>query len=174
MTLLDALEFKPLSPQAAGKSKNAIIESIHFHPKRKDREAALLRQILSDAAKSNTLITTVHAPKLKILGRLGLLAMSVGKLEIDKESYPAVVIDFLLVDHRYRSQSFGDDGMKISEAFLYFALYRAKEITELAAARYLILRPDGGKKNTKLVAFYTSIQFRYMTKMHEWMYLKLQ
>jgi hypothetical protein len=48
-----------------------------------------------------------------------------------------------------------------------------QEVTKLIAARYLILRPDGGKKNTKLIYFYNSMGFEYMTSKHEWMYLKL-
>lgn len=173
MKLLDALEFKPLSSEAAKRSSNAIIDRTFFHPERGEREEALLRQILSDAAKNNTLITTVFTQELEKIGHPGVLAMSVGKLTIDGIDYPAIVIDFLFVDYRFRGKKFCDDAMKISEALLYFAISQAKEITKLAAARYLILRPDGGKENTKLVDFYNAMKFEYMNKKHEWMYLKL-
>ncbi len=45
--------------------------------------------------------------------------------------------------------------------------------SKLAGVRYLILRPDGGKEHQNLVSFYESMEFKYMTDKHEWMYLKL-
>ena len=174
MTLIDALKFKKLSPETCKKSKNSIIESLNFHPVRGRRESALLEQILRDAGKSNTLVMTIRDNgSLNLDGILGLVAMSVGKLEIHKEAFPAVVIDFLMVNHRYRAQTYGDDDMKISTALMKYALKTAKDITELVGVRYLILRPNGGKDNLDLVTFYESMGFRYMTAQHEWMYLKL-
>ena len=62
---------------------------------------------------------------------------------------------------------------KVSEMLLYYAIQQAIEISKVVGTRYLILRPDGGKDNKSLVSFYESMQFRYMTVKHEWMYLKL-
>ncbi|MCF6310558.1 MAG: hypothetical protein L3J19_08840 [Sulfurimonas sp.] len=56
---------------------------------------------------------------------------------------------------------------------LYYAIQRAIEISQTVGIRYLILRPDGGKENKKLVTFYEAMEFRYMTNKYEWMYLKL-
>ena len=57
---------------------------------------------------------------------------------------------------------------------IYYAIQTAMEVSKTIGTRYLILRPDGGKKNKKLVLFYESMSFRYMTDKHEWMYLKLK
>jgi len=173
LLLLDALEFRQLSSFACKKSENPLIDSTYFHPVRGERETALLRQILSDGLNNNTLVAAVHGQGAGLSRRLGFIALSVGKLEIDNKSFPAVLIDFLFVDHRYRGKTYGDDAMKLSEALISFAIDSAKQVSELAAVRYLILRPDGGKDNIDLVTFYESMGFEYMTAQHEWMYLKL-
>ena len=86
---------------------------------------------------------------------------------------PSVIIDFLFVDHRYRTKVYDHLELKVSEILLYYAIQSAISISETVGVRYLILRPDGGKENKKLVSFYESMNFKYMTNKHEWMYLKL-
>ncbi len=161
-----------MSPTACKKSKNALIESAYFAPDREIREKALLLQTLKDAALGNTVITSVHGTGNPI-GRLGLVALSVGRVEIETKPFPVVVIDFLFVDHRYRKQRFGDDRAKVSEMLIFYAIQEAEAIKKRAGVRYLILRPDGGRENEKLAAFYISMGFQYMTKRNEWMFLRL-
>jgi len=38
---------------------------------------------------------------------------------------------------------------------------------------YLVLYPDGGSQNKKLVDFYESMNFKFATNKKEWMYIKL-
>jgi hypothetical protein len=101
-----------------------------------------------------------------------LIALSNGSLELDGKALPAVIIDYIFVSYVNRGKDNKSD-VKISEMLLYYAIQRAIEISKIVGVRYLILRPDGGKENEKLVSFYESMEFRYMTDKHEWMYLKL-
>jgi hypothetical protein len=151
-----------------------IVDSFSYHPKRGDREKAILLQTLTDASLDNTVITKIVDSTNEINGTLGLVALSVGKLELDDTSFPAVIIDYLFVDYEHRTKVYEHFEEKISTLLLYYAIQTAQEVSKLAGTRYLILRPDGGKEHKNLVTFYESMNFRYMTKKHEWMYLKLK
>ncbi len=150
-----------------------IIDSFSYHPVRTNREKAILLQTLSDASLDNTIVTKITNSTNKLNGTLGLVALSVGKLELDNKSFPAVIVDYLFVDNEHRNKIYKHLEEKISTLLLYYAIQTAKEISQLAGTRYLILRPDGGKEHKSLIAFYESMSFRYMTDKHEWMYLKL-
>ncbi|WP_294965090.1 hypothetical protein [Sulfurimonas sp.] len=165
--------FKQLSSSSCQKSKQMIADSFSYHPTRGQREKAILMQTLSDASLGNTLITKVTDSTKSITGTLGLVALSVGKLELEDKSFPSVIVDYLFVDYEHRNKIYEHLEEKVSTSLLYYAIQIAEEIARLAGVRYLILRPDGGKENKKLVAFYESMEFRYMTDKHEWMYLKL-
>ena len=165
--------FKQLSTSSCDKSKQMIVDSFSYHPKRGDREKAILLQTLSDASLGNTRVTKVTDSTKSIKGTLGLISLSVGELELNNKSLPAVIIDYLFVDNKHRNKVYENLGEKVSTLLLYYAIQTAEEISQLAGARYLILRPDGGKEHKNLVAFYESMKFRYMTDKHEWMYLKL-
>ncbi|WP_372999009.1 hypothetical protein [Sulfurimonas sp.] len=130
-------------------------------------------QTLSDASLGNTLVTKVTDSTKSIKGTLGLVALSVGKLELDEKSFPSVIIDYLFVDYEHRNKIYEHLEEKVSTSLLYYAIQTAEEIARLAGVRYLILRPDGGKEHESLISFYQSMHFKYMTDKHEWMYLKL-
>lgn len=165
--------FKQFSSSTCKKSKRLIIDSFEFHPIRGEREKAILSQIFSDAALGNTLIAGIADSTKTIKGYLGLIALSVGELELDDKTFPSVIIDYLFVDNRHRNLIYEHLGDKVSKMLLVYAIQAAVEISKLAGVRYLILRPDGGKEHKNLVSFYESMKFRYMTDKHEWMYLKL-
>jgi len=164
--------FKQLSSSSCKKSKNIIIESFEYHPHRGIREKEILTQTFIDASLGNTRITIISDDSKTIKGKLGLIALSNGSLELEDKKLPAIIIDFVFVDNRYRGSSIDID-TKVSQMLLYYAIQKAIEISQTVGIRYLILRPDGGKENKRLVAFYESMEFRYMTDKHEWMYLKL-
>jgi len=148
------------------------MDSFEYHEDRGIREREILSQTFIDASLGNTKITTIHDDNKAVDSRLGLIALSNGSLELDDKVFPAIIIDYLFVDKRYRGQ-YEDSDTKVSQMLLYYAIQRAIEISQIVGIRYLILRPDGGKENEKLVVFYESMEFRYMTEKHEWMYLKL-
>jgi len=170
---LSSCIFKLLTASSCKKSKKMIVDSFSYHPDRGDKEKAILLQTLCDASLENTRVTKITDSSKKIKGTLGLVALSVGKLELNDKSLPAVIIDYLFVDNKHRNEVYEHIGEKVSTLLLYYAIQTAQEISQLAGARYLILRPDGGKEHKSLVAFYESMNFRYMTDKHEWMYLKL-
>ena len=165
--------FKQLTSSSCKKSKQFIVDSFSYHPMRGEREKSILLQTLSDASLGNTIVTKVTDSTKNITGTLGLIALSVGKLELDKKSFPSVIIDYLFVDYKHRNKVYEHLEEKVSTSLLYYAIQTAEEIARLAGVRYLILRPDGGKEHKSLISFYESMEFRYMTEKHEWMYLKL-
>ena len=165
--------YKQLSSSSCKKSKQMIADSFSYHPLRGDREKAILLQTLSDASLDNTVVTKILDSTNTIDGTLGLVALSVGKLELEEKSFPAIIIDYLFVDNKHRAKVYEHLEEKISTLLLYYAIQTAQNVSKLAGARYLILRPDGGKEHQSLVAFYESMNFKYMTNKHEWMFLKL-
>ena len=165
--------FKRLTTKSCKKSSKAIIDSYAFHPQRGSREKAILSKTFSDASLGNTVITEIRDGTKKIKGSLGLVSLSVGKIELDKEAFPVIVIDFLFVDNKHRNIIHPHLGLKVSEMLLYYAIQTTLKISEQVGVRYLILHPDGGEKSKNLVKFYESIKFKYMTPKHEWMFLKL-
>ncbi len=165
--------FKQLSTSSCKKSKNIITDSFKYHPKRGDREKEIIAQTFIDASLNNTKITILSDKSRIIKDRLGLIALSNGSLPLEDKVLPAVIIDFIFVDNRYRGDKNKDITTKVSKILLTYAIQTSLKISELSGVRYLVLRPDGGKENKKLVSFYESMDFRYMTDKHEWMYLKL-
>ena len=164
--------FKQLSSSSSKKSKNIILDSFQYHKKRGKREKEILSQTLTDASLNNTKITILTDESKTLKDRLGLISLSAGSLELENNIYPSIVVDYLFVDKRYRGEIDYLD-VKISQMLIYYAIQKAIEVSKTVGTRYLILRPDGGKENKQLVSFYESMNFRYMTQKHEWMYLKL-
>ena len=148
------------------------MDSFEYHEKRGIREREILSQTFRDASLGNTKITTIHDDSKTTDSRIGLIALSNGSLDLEDKILPAIIIDFIFVDSKYRGINI-DSETKVSQMLLYYSIQRAIEISQVVGIRYLILRPDGGKDNEKLVSFYESMEFKYMTHKHEWMYLKL-
>ena len=169
---INKYSFKQLSASSCKKSKNIIIDSFRYHPVRGVREKEILAQTFTDAYLGNTKITLINDNRKNKDTKIGLIALSNGSLELNGKALPAVIIDYIFVDYANRGKNDESD-VKVSEMLLYYAIQRAIEISKIVGVRYLILRPDGGKGNEKLVSFYYSMEFRYMTSKHEWMYLKL-
>lgn len=164
--------FKQLSSQSCKKSKNIIVDSFSYHPFRGTREKEILVQTFADAYLGNTKITLISDNRKDKNSKVGLIALSNGSLELNGKALPAIIIDYVFVNYDSRGENSNED-IKVSQMLLYYAIQQALEISKIVGLRYLILRPDGGKENEKLVSFYESMEFRYMTDKHEWMYLKL-
>ena len=95
------LYFKQLSSSSCKKSKKLIIDSFEFHPERNEREKAILSQTFIDAGLNNTQITMVMDTAKTMRGPLGLVALSVGKIDLDDKAFPAIIIDYLFVDYQH-------------------------------------------------------------------------
>ena len=110
----------------------------------------------------------------QLKGILGFIALSASEVIICEAKKPTVLIDFLFVNNRYRSKTYPQfSDAKISTVLIEFAIATALEVSKLLGVSYLVLYPEGGKENIRLVEFYKMIGFEFMTKKHEWMYLKI-
>ena len=63
--------------------KNIIVEYFEFHPQRGIREKEILTQTFIDASLGNTKITIISDDSKTIKGKLGLIALSNGSLELE-------------------------------------------------------------------------------------------
>ena len=87
--------FKQLSSSSCKKSKNVIIDSFEYHHVRATREKEILSQTLVDASLGNTKVTTIHDESKSIKGKLGLIALSKGSLELDNKILPAIIHEWM-------------------------------------------------------------------------------
>ena len=164
---------KPLSPQACDRSQSHILDSFDYHNVRGVREKAILNQTLTDGKNGNTKIFCLTDSTGEITGKLGIVALSVGRLELDDKPFPIVRIDYLFVDNKHRKEVYPHLGDKASRILLIYAIQSAVRIAEIAGVRYLMLSPDGGREHTNLITFYESMKFKYLSPHHDWMCLKL-
>lgn len=157
-------------------NKRSLINAIEFHPDRNraNREDALLSQAISYAINGNTKLYTLKDTSSTLKGILGIVALSASEVLIDNIKKPIILIDLLFVNNKYRSKKYEClDNSKISTLLLEYAITKAQEVKELVGISYIALYPDGGKDNLRLVDFYKSIGFDFITNKHEWMYIKL-
>lgn len=157
-------------------NKRSITYAVEFHEDhiRKQREEALFSQALSYAQNGNTKLYSLKDTTKELTGILGLIALSVSEVQIEKTKKPVALIDFLFVNNKYRSKTYHHlDDSKVSTLLIELAISKAMEASDILGISYLILYPEGGKDNVKLVEFYKSIGFDFLTNKHEWMYIKL-
>ena len=169
-------QFTSYSPKKLKLNKRSLTHAIEFHNNinRASREEALLSQAISYAINGNTKLYTLKDTSPMLKGILGVLALSASEVLIDKTKKPIILIDLLLVNNKYRSQSYKHlDNSKVSTLLIEYAIIKAQEVQELIGISYIALYPDGGKDNLKLVNFYKSLGFDFITNKHEWMYIKL-
>ena len=169
-------QFTSYDPKKLKLNKRSLTNSIEFHSNnhRANREDALLSQAISYAINGNTKLYTLKDTSSVLKGILGILALSVSEVLIDNTKKPIVLIDLLLVNNKYRSQQYTHfDNSKISTLLIEYAIIKAQEVKELVGVSYIALYPDGGKDNIKLIDFYKSLGFDFITNKHEWMYIKL-
>ena len=170
------LSFTKYSPSYISANKRSLLASVDFHaePKREIRERALLSQAISYAQNKSTKLYSLRDNSKQLTGILGFIALSASEVIINDTKKPSVLIDFLFVNSKYRSKTYTQfENVKVSTILIEFAIAKALEASELLGISYLILYPEGGKKNVKLVDFYKSIGFDFMTHKQEWMYLKI-
>ena len=171
-----SFQFTSYNPKKLKLNKRSLVNSIEFHSDkhRANREDALLSQTISYAINGNTKLYTLKDMSSKLKGILGIVALSASEVLIDKTKKPIILIDLLFVNNKYRSQEYEHlDNSKISTLLIEYAITKAQEVKELVGISYIALYPDGGKDNLRLVDFYKSIGFDFITNKHEWMYIKL-
>lgn len=168
--------FTKYKPSTVRLNKRSLCNSIEFHEdyQRSQREEALFSQALSYAQNGSTKLYALKDNTKQLNGVLGFIALSVSEVVVNGTKKPTALIDFLFVNSKYRSKQYHHlDNSKVSTLLIEFAISKALEASEILGISYLILYPDGGKDNLKLVNFYNSIGFKFITNKHEWMYIKL-
>jgi len=168
--------FNAYSASKVKLEKKSLLNAVEFNTShnRAEREKALLIQAISFAGNNSCKLYTMRDTASTLKGILGFLALSASEVMIDTSKKPVVLIDLLLVNNTYRSKKYEHlDNSKISQLLLEYAASQFYEVRKHIGVSYLILYPDGGKKNTELVKFYTSMGFTYATNKHEWTYMKL-
>lgn len=157
-------------------NKRSLFNVVEFNDdyQRAEREKSLLSQAISYAHNSSTKLYSLRDNNSNLKGIVGFLALSASEVVINDTKKPIVLIDFLFVNNKYRGQEYQEfDNEKISAILLEFAINQFYQVREHIGVSYLVLYPDGGNKNEKLVKFYESMNFKFATNKHEWMYIKL-
>lgn len=157
-------------------NKRAFFNVVEFHDdyNRAEREKSLLNQAISYAQHNSTKLYALRDNTLTLKGVLGYLALSASEVVVNDTKKPIVLIDFLFVNNKYRGKEYTElDNEKVSALLLEYAMAKFYEVREYIGVSYLVLYPDGGSDNKKLVDFYESMNFKFATSKKEWMYIKL-
>ena len=168
--------FTPYTAATAKHEKRSLLNAIEFsdNSAKGEREQALLSKALSYASNNSTQLYSMRDTTGKLKGILGFVALSASEVLIDNNKKPVVLVDLLIVNNKYRSTVYEHlDSSKISQLLLEYAGSKFYDVREHIGVSYLILYPDGGQDNKRLVDFYKSSGFSYATNKHEWMYVKL-
>jgi len=171
-----AYQFTSYTPSSIAVQKRSLINAVDFsdNPSKAIREKALLSQAISYASNNSTQLYSLKDTTGILKGILGYIALSASEVMINDIKKPAVLIDLLFVNNKYRSKTYEHfENLKISELLLEYAGAEFYKVREHIGVSYLILYPERGRENKNLVAFYESMGFTYATKKHEWMYIKL-
>jgi len=164
------------NPKKLKINKRSLFNVLEFHDdhQREEREKSLLSQAISYAQNNSTKLYSLRDSTSQLKGILGFLALSASEVVINDTKKPIVLIDFLLANNKYRGKEYSLlDNKKVSAILLEFAIEQFYEVREHVGVSYLVLYPDGGSQNKKLVDFYESMNFKFATNKKEWMYIKL-
>jgi len=118
-----------------------------------DREKDLIDSALHDLKKGNVVIYLL----VKELTLLGFVSVSVNKLNSKDFSLPAIEIDYLFVDKRYRGKIL-ENTNKASDFLLNYIEKLANKLKEDVGVRSIILYPD--KQDENLIKFYLDLGFQ--------------
>ncbi len=172
------MPFKIIShePKTLKTKKRSLFNVVEFHDDhhRAEREKSLLNQAISYAQNNSTKLYSLRDNTSELKGILGFVALSASEVIINDTKKPIVLIDFLFVNNNYRGKEYPQlDNEKISAVLLEFAIEQFYEVREHVGVSYLVLYPDGGSENERLVEFYEAMNFKFATSKKEWMYIKL-
>lgn len=164
------------NPKKLKNNKRSLFNVVEFHndQQRAEREKSLLSQAVSYAQNNSTKLYSLRDSASQLKGILGFLALSASEVVINDTKKPIVLIDLLFVNNKYRGKEYHElDNEKVSALLLEYAIAKFHEVREHIGVSYLVLYPDDGRENEKLVEFYESMNFKFATSKKEWMYIKL-
>jgi len=163
-------------PKKLKTNKRSLFNVVEFNDdyQRAQREKSLLSQAVSYAQNNSTKLYSLRDSTSQLKGILGFLALSASEVVINDTKKPIVLVDLLFVNNKYRGKEYPQlDNEKVSAILLEFAIEEFYEVREHIGVSYLVLYPDGGRENERLVEFYESMNFKFATSKKEWMYIKL-
>ena len=141
-------------PKKLKLNKRSLFNVVEFHNnyQRAEREKSLLSQAISYAQYNSTKLYSLRDGTSELTGILGFIALSASEVVINDTKKPIVLIDLLFVNSDYRGKIYPQlDNEKISAILLEFAIEQFYKVREHIGVSYLVLYPDGGIQNKKLV-----------------------
>ncbi len=149
------------------------IEFYDKDSKRAEIEKTLLELTVKQALKRNTKLYRVKDKSNKILENLGFFAISVGNISANDKKIPSAVLDYLILNNKYRKYTCEPDGYSLGIELFREILSIINELSNQIAIRYIILEPL--KKEEKLVRFYKDFGFSFIPEKNTtWMYLDIK
>ena len=144
--------------------KVKLLQSLKFHPdlNRASRERGLLEEIIKLTQKNKTILYLLKKDN-EIIGLIALSASSIDEM-------PAIQVDYLFVDFRYRKIELQEISSTISKYLIAFAIDTAENIKQSIGVRYLALYPDA--QSDKLNCHYKEMGFNILNKY--WLVIKLK
>lgn len=149
---------------------------IDFYDKDKKRaeiEKALLELTVKQALKRNTKLYKVKDKSNQITENLGFFAISVGNISLNDKKIPSVVLDYIILNNKFRNYICEPDEYILSIELFREILTIINELSNQIGIRYIILEPL--KKEEKLVKFYKKFGFDFIPQKNTtWMYLDIK
>ncbi|MEV9615202.1 hypothetical protein [Aliarcobacter butzleri] len=140
--------------------------------KRTEIEKRLLELTVKQALKRNTKLYRIKDKSNEITENLGFFAISVGNISINDKKIPSVVLDYFILNNKFRSYKCEPDKYTLSIELFREILSIINELSNQIGIRYIILEPL--KKEEKLVKFYKSFGFDFIPQKNTtWMYLDI-
>ncbi len=167
------LELSAYSISTLKTNENFLLGNpIEFYDKDSNRaeiEKTLLELTVKQALKRNT----IKDKSNEILENLGFFAISVGNISVNDKKIPSAVLDYLILNNKYRKYTCEPDGYSLGIELFREILSIINELSNQIAIRYIILEPL--KKEEKLVKFYKDFGFSFIPEKNTtWMYLDIK
>jgi hypothetical protein len=149
---------------------------IEFYDKdtrREKIEKTLLELTVKQALKRNTKLYRVKDKSNEISENLGFFALSVGNISVNDKKIPSVVLDYFILNNKYRKYTCEPDNYTLGIELFREILSIINELSNHIAIRYIILEPL--KKEEKLIKFYKDFGFDFIPEKNTtWMYLDIK
>lgn len=171
------LELSPYSIKTLKSNEKFLLSNpIEFYEKDYNRsklERELFKSTVKQALKRNTKLYRVRDKSNNIKENLGFFAISVGNISVNKNKIPSAVLDYFILNNKFRKHICEPDGFTLGIELFREILTIINELSNHIAIRYIILEPLN--KEQKLIEFYKKFGFEFIPqKDTTWMYLDIK
>ena len=177
--VLNKLPLDKMSAPQIGAMKDVFDSAFNFYKikqeeetKRAEIEKSLLELTVKQALKRNTKLYKVKDKSNEITENLAFFAISVGNISVNDKKIPSVVLDYFILNNKFRNYKCDPDKYTLSIELFREILSIINELSNQIGIRYIILEPL--RKEEKLVKFYKEFGFDFIPKNINWMYLDIQ